>query len=405
MKRKITPALLAMMVAPLLVACGSSDGEDSASGSGAGEPLKIALLPPRGGALAQLGKDATQGWEYAAAEANAQGGVAGHEVELVRGDTDGSPAATIRAARKAVTQQGAQYISGVISSPEHGALAQQLQSLNAVSLLGLGKDDELTGKGCNANAFRAVHSTSMEIDAFTEVLPELPAKRWAILAVDYSTGYAAAGNFKKAAKAAGLEVVSEQYAPLGTTDFGSYITKLEEAGAEGLFALVPSADGVAFIKQGSQFKLFDTYKTVFGFQMVSEPVFDALGDRILGFYSNLGYDVGADNAKNRAFVEGYTEQFGTAPYSVPADHYLAAQLLFEAVEKVKSIEPEQVKAAMNGLTFDSFAGEVTMGADHQLVRPAYVGQVVKQSGSLAFDVVAELPGKAIQPEPNPDCEL
>ena len=401
MNGKVVGGLAALIAAGLVTGCGSS----SESGGGDKSPLKVVLIPPSGGALAQMGKDATSGWEYAAAEANANGGVAGHKVEIIKSSTDGTPAATVRAARKAVTQEQAKYISGVITSPEQGALLQQLPAMGALNLLGLGKDDTLTGSACSPNAFRAVHSTAMEIAAFTKVLSELPAKRWAIQAVDYSTGHTAAENFKKAAEAAGKEVVFEQFIPLGTTDFGSSITKLKSVDADGLFGLVPGADGVAFIKQGAQFKLFDQYKTVFGFQMVSEPLFDALGDNIVGFYSNLGYDVTAANAKNQAFVKGYSEKFGVAPYGVAADHYLAAQMLFEAVKQSGSVDPNEVKATLNGLQFDSFAGPVTVGPDHQLVRPAYVGQVVKQDdGKLAFDVVAEVPGAEAHPKPDPTCK-
>ena len=174
----------------------------------------------------------------------------------------------------------------------------------------------------------------------------------------------------------------QQFSPLGTTDWGSSITKLKAADADGLFALVPGSDGIAFINQATQFKLFDQYKTVFGFQMLSEPALKALGDKVLGFYGNVGYDVTADNAKNQAFVDGYTKKYGSPPYGVPADHYLAAQMLFEAVQKSKSVDPAKVKAALSGLSFDSFAGPVKVAADHQLV-PAGVRRQGRGEGRRA----------------------
>ena len=249
------------------------------------------MIPPSSGALAVFGADAVKAWEFAAAEVNAKGGVDGHKVELIKSSTDAQPANTVRAARKAVTQDGAKFIGAVMTSPEHGALQQQLAGMNALSINSLGKDDALTGEGCSPNAFRAVQSTSMDINAITATLNELPAKTWAIQAVDYATGHTSAENFKKAAEAAGKKVVLEQYAPLNTTEFGSYITKLKSSGADGLFAVEYGADGVAFVNQGAQFKLFDQFDTVLGFNMVSEPLFETLGDKVVGFYNNLGYDV------------------------------------------------------------------------------------------------------------------
>jgi ABC-type branched-subunit amino acid transport system substrate-binding protein len=408
LKHKVFAALSALLLMGGVTACGSDSGGDSGSTSNAStankDPLKIALIPPSSGALATFGADAVKAWEYAAKEANANGGVDGHKVELIKSSTDAQPANTVRAARKAVTQDGAKFIGAVMTSPEHGALQQQLAGMNALSINSLGKDDALTGEGCSPNAFRAVQSTSMDINAITATLSKLPAKTWAIQAVDYATGHTSAENFKKAAEAAGKKVVLEQYAPLNTTEFGSYITKLKNSGADGLFAVEYGADGVAFVNQGAQFKLFDQFKTVLGFNMVSEPLFKVLGDKVVGFYNNLGYDRSADTPLNKAFVDGFTKQEGSPPYYVEADNYLGAQLLFAAVKKAKSVDPAKVKAVMNGLSFDSIAGQVTMGKDHQLLRPSYVGQVVEDGDALGWKVVGEADGSKTRPSPDPACK-
>jgi ABC-type branched-subunit amino acid transport system substrate-binding protein len=404
-RSKVFAALSALLVMGGIAACGSNDGGGAAStGSANKDPLKVVLIPPSSGALAVFGTDAAKAWQFAADEVNAKGGVDGHKVVLIKSQTDGQPANTVRAARKAVTQDGVHFIGAVMTSPEHGALQAQLAGMNALSFNGLGKDDALTGTGCSPNAFRAVQSTSMDINAITATLSKLPAQTWAIQAVDYATGHTAAANFKKAAEAAGKKVVLEQFAPLNTTEFGSFITKLKGAQADGLFAVEYGADGVAFVNQGAQFKLFDKYKTVLGFNMVSEPLFKALGDKIVGFYNNLGYDVSSDAPMNKAFVDAWTAKEGGAPYYVQADNYMAAQVLFQAVAKAKSVDPAKVKAVMNGLSFDSIVGNVTMGADHQLVRPSYVGQVVKSGDALGWKVVAEADGSKTQPSPNAACK-
>ena len=406
MRHKVFAALSALLLTGGVAACGSSNsgGGGSASSGSNHDPLKVVLIPPSSGALAVFGADANKAWEYAAQQANAKGGVDGHKVELIKAQTDGQPANTVSAARKAVTQDGAHFIGDVMTSPEHGALQQQLAGMNALSFNGLGKDDALTGSQCSPDAFRAVQSTSMDINAITQTLAKLPAKTWAIQAVDYATGHTSAENFKKAAAAVGDKVVLEQYAPLNTTEFGSYITKLKAAHADGLFAVEYGADGVAFVNQGAQFKLFDQYKTVLGFNMVSEPLFPVLKDKIVGFYNNVGYDESSTNPLNQAFVKGFTKMTGKPPYYVNADNYLAAQLLFHAVEKAHSVDPQKVRQALNGISFDSIVGQVHMGSDHQLVRPSYVGQVVKDGSGLAFKVIASASGDKTHPQPDSSCK-
>ncbi|MBX6390489.1 MAG: ABC transporter substrate-binding protein [Frankia sp.] len=408
MKKTVPTAAIALAISVALAACGSSGGSSTAADSSGADasPIKIALIPPSTGALAQYGADGVKGWEIAAEEVNAAGGVAGHPVELIKKTTDGQSSTTLQAAREAVTRDGARFIGGVMSSTEAAALNAQLAALGALAFNATAKTIDLVGKQCVANSFHIVQTDLMDINALAATLTTMPGTRWAIQAVDYSTGHTAAEAFTKAAEAAGKEIVLQQFAPLNTTDFGSYITKLQDSGADALFAVEYGADGVAFVKQAAQFGLSTQFKTVLGFNMVSEPLFSVLGDGITGYYNNVGYDVSADNELNKKFVAAYTAKYGEAPYYVPADNYLAAMTLFAGIEKAGSIDPEDVRDALNDLTFDSLVGEVTMrGADHQLLRPSYLGQVVQADGGLAFKILDSAPASETTPTPSPDCKL
>jgi branched-chain amino acid transport system substrate-binding protein len=399
------------VAAVALAACSSSGGSTSTSakggGSGSGSVLKITVVPPSSGALASFGADAIKGWQVAVDTVNASGGVLGHKVQLVKEDTDGTTAATVRSVKNGVSQGGAKYVAAVMTSPENVAVNQQLTSLGALSFNSLGQDDGLIGASCTADAFHTVQTDGMNIAALSGGLAKLPGTKFAIMASDYSTGHGAATVFAKAAKAAGKTVVTQQFAPLNTTDFGSYITKLKASGADAIFMYEPGADGVAFINQATQFKLFNQIKTVTGVNTVSEPLFPVLGDKIVGEYSAVQYNVDGTNALNQAFVAAYKKAYKTAPYYVPADSYVAAETLFAGIKKANSIDPAKVRAAEDGLTFDSIEGSVTMrGADHQLLRPTYVGQVVKTStGSLAFKIISTIPASVTTPKPNSACKL
>ncbi|MTD12505.1 ABC transporter substrate-binding protein [Nakamurella sp. YIM 132087] len=409
-----------LLIAGLAAGCGTPSTGDAATTTGvasaggssaapsADGPIKIAVIGPSSGALAQFGADAVDAWQFAVDEVNSSGGLLGRQVELVKKDTDGAAATTLREAKAAVTQDGASFIGAVMTSTEHGALNAQLDTLGALSINSLGKDDGLSGKDCNDNAFRVVQSTTMDVNAMAAAIDKIPGEKWAIQAVDYSTGHTSAEVFKAAAAKAGKEVVLEQYAPLNTTDFGTYITKIQDSGADALLAVEYGADGVAFVNQAAQFGLPAQLKSVLGFNMVSQPLFPALGDKVLGFFNNVGYDPSLDNELNKKFVEAWKAAHdGAEPYYVQADNYLGAQLLFEAIKKAGSTDVDAVRTAMEGLTFDSIVGSVEMRAgDHQLIRPSYVGQVEKDSaGELGFTLISESDGAAIMPPVNTECKL
>jgi branched-chain amino acid transport system substrate-binding protein len=405
MKKQVVAAAMVLTLGPALAACGSASSSGGSSGESDDAPITVALIPPTSGALAQFGTDAVKGWQLAVDQVNADGGVDGHQVELDIKSTDGDPATTLRAAKEA-TSAGATFIGAVMTSPEHAALNAQLPGMGALSFNSLGKDDALVGSQCSPNAFHIVQTSGMDITGLANQIENLPGDKWAIQAVDYATGHSGAEQFRAAAEAAGKEVVLEQFAPLNTTDFGSYITAIQDSGADALFAVEYGADGVAFVKQATQFGLPAAMQSILGFNMVSEPLFPTLGDSVVGFYNNVGYDREGDSESNATFVEDYTAEYGEAPYYVPADNYLAAQTLFAGIEEAGSTDPAEVAAALDDLTFDSIVGEVTLrGADHQLLRPSYLGQVEGSGTDLSFTIISDAPADVTTPEPSPDCSM
>src|SRR4051794_3354435 len=249
-------ALLAGAIVSVgITACGSGTSGATKSNASNGAPLTVALIPPSSGPLATFGKSAVNAWQLAADQVNAKGGVDGHTVKIVTLDTDGSPAATLRSARKAVTQNGAKYLSGIVTSPENAALAPQLAALGAVDIVSMSKDDSLTGTSCSPNLFRTTISSGMDVNATSKILGTLPAKKWALLMTDSITGHTAAKEFAAEAGKNGKQIVSTQFDPMGTTEYGSYITKIKSSGADALYVFASGADGVAFVKQADQFKL------------------------------------------------------------------------------------------------------------------------------------------------------
>lgn len=404
MKRRFWAAAAAVTLGMTAAACGTAS-TDSGSNDNEG-PIKIALIPPTSGALATFGQDSVDAWKLAAREVNDNGGIDGRKVELIIKGTDTDPATTLRVAREVVTKDGAQFIAAVQTSPENAALNAQLKGLGVMSFNSLSKDDGLIGEQCSRYAVHVVPTNSMDINALADSISKMPGEKWAIQAVDYATGHSAAESFRKAAEAAGKEVVLEQFAPLNTTDFGTYITKIKSSGADAVFAVEFGADGIAFVQQTEQFNLDEKLKTVLGFNMVSEPLFDTLGDTIVGYYNNVGYDVAGANDKNEKFVAEFTEEYGKRPYYVPADNYAAAQILFAGIEKAGSTEPDAVSEALRGAVIDTVSGEITVRAeDNQVLRQSFLGKVVKGDDGLAFEIVARADPAVTAPQPNPACKL
>jgi ABC-type branched-subunit amino acid transport system substrate-binding protein len=145
---------------------------------------------------------------------------------------------------------------------------------------------------------------------------------------------------------------------------------------------------------------------VVGFSTFSEPVFPAMGETINGFYNNLNYSWNFDNPLNKTFAAAYEKKYGEKSWFIPAENYIAAQFLFNAVRKAKSVDVNKVKAAMSGLSFDTISGKLTMRApDHQAERDTFVGQVVDDAGSQGWKVIKTVPPGESTPAADAACKI
>jgi len=396
MRRTIIGATAAAAV--LLAACGStSSGSGSGATAASGTPLKIAAIPVQTGSLAVYGQSALQADQFAADQANAHGGIDGHKVELVPEQTTGTPASTLSAARRAVEQSGAHFITSIMTDPEQLAVYPQLSALNAIDINTLSTADADNGSSCIPQAFRVVPSNSMALAPLSTLLKTLPAHSWDILAEDYDVGHNNAQVFTTDATKAGDTVNKQLFSPLGTTDFGSYISQLKGTTSDGLLLVEYGTDASSFISQAAQFGLLSKYKSIVGIDTLNAPLLPAVGNNALGMYETVDWAASLNNPLNRAFISSWQKKYGSAPYYVDADNYLGMQAIFHAVEKAKSVNPAAVQKALRNLSFNSIVGQVTFNPqDNQLERPQYIVQVVKGNiaAGLGWKIVDTVPASA-----------
>ena len=387
-----------LMIVSAALASGSSPA------LAAGEPIKIGVPTSRTGTYAVLGDQVVRAVEFAAAEANAAGGIDGRKVEVRIADDEGNPDAGRRAGEK-LALDGYKLLTGSISSAVGLALATQLNRWDAIYLSVVNKSPRLTGDACQPRMFRANHSDDMDFAAAEVWLKEQQAQTWSVIAADYLWGRGSATAFKATAQKLGKTVKAELYPPLGTTDFAPYITQLRAAGAGGLWVALSGSDAINFAKQARQFGLADKM-VVFGHNFVVPAVVKTVGKDALGIWGNLGYAPTIDTPRNKAFVEAWRARFKEDPTDYEGEAYAGMLTIFEAVKKAKSVRPADVAKAMNGLEVMTPFGPVTMrAADHQLEMPNYYGRVVERAGAAQIEVVRALDAKTATPPPNKDCKL
>ena len=376
----------------------------AAASARAAEPIRIGVPTSFTGPYAELGEEVKRGVLFAANEANTKGGVDGRMVEVAFADTEGNPDAARRAAEK-LAMGGSKFLLGAISSAEGLAIGGQAEKWDAIYLSTINKSDSLTGASCNPRMFRANHSDGMDMAAIGPWLKTRKEKDWVVIAADYAWGHDSAAAFAAAAVAAGKTVKAQLFAPLGTKDYAPYIQQIRDQKPEGLWVAIAGRDAVNFAVQAGQFGLL---KSVFPVsQSFAVPsTIKGMGDLAEGVWGIVNYSSTFDSPGNKAFVAAWVKAYGREPANFEAETYLGMKLLFAAIEKAKSVEPDAVAKALERATTDTpFYGKVAMRAqDHQLMLPNYVGRVARVGGELKPVVEVAIDTAQAMP-PVTDCKM
>jgi len=395
-------ALSGLMVAT----AGCSGGAANSADQDADGPIRIAVVTPQSGPYAAYGEEQRDGIQFAADEANANGGIDGHKIELEFADDLGTPEGALAAAQRLVQEKNARFVIGLVSSPEMAAVTPKLEAWDALMIGTQGQSDDLTGKSCTPRYFRVTANDTAGVNTLSYWLSEEDEPQWDSIAADYSFGQASTTGVENTLEDEGSTLSTKLFSPLGTTDFGSYLSQLSATG--GLVVSLAGSDAVNFLKQGLQFGVLQKYDTVLVNTGLSTATLEALGDdRLVGALGTNSWMPTADNPETKAFVEAYTKETGAPPAENVGNGYLGMQTIFAGIEEAGSIAPGDVAEALEGLTYTSIQGEVTMRAeDHQVEAPTYVGTVEKgEDGELALVATATIPASENNPGPNPDCDL
>lgn len=374
-------SLMLLGLASLLLIC---------TPAGAAETVNIVMIDPISGPMKDIGDRSVFGTQFAVDEVNAAGGLLGKQVKLMPEDSQLKPDVAARKATKAIMQDGAQFIFQLTST----AVAQALMDVaekNKVIYVNFGAEsDFLTGKNFTPYMFRTCFTTTNRARAYAEFFKTKTWRKFYLMNQDYAFGHAVADDFKAVMKKEipDHKIVGEDFAPIGTKDFGPYITKILASGAEIIFTGNYGVDLANLLKQGAQMgiKLPIRYATYFMDDDVQLP---DIGQPAVGSFVNSTYLPTIDTPQNKAFLERWHKKFKDSKHPWPAGNlgysYNGAMFFFEAVKRAKSFDPQAIMKAWEGMEYNSLIGKQIMRAcDHQIMMPGPIGEIQAKSSLFPF---------------------
>jgi ABC-type branched-subunit amino acid transport system substrate-binding protein len=261
-------------LAVLLAACSRGGGQERTDSrnapAGGAEAIKVGVLAPLSGPLTPYGDFLKKGVEVGAELINRKGGILGRQVQVLVEDDKTDPAAAAERAKKLLQQDRVDVLMGTISSATTLAvipLAEQAKVPYMYVVEGEDKTCTRDGK-TSPYIFGNGETPEQKFINFVPFMLQNFGKRYYFVGSDYVFPHFVNSIGIRMLKEQGGEVVGEDYAPLGTNNFSTIITKIERSNPDVIFTSVVGTDGVAFLQQLRQFGL-DKKMKITGFPSFS----------------------------------------------------------------------------------------------------------------------------------------
>lgn len=388
--RRPVPILVAMSVALLtaLAGCGTGSGGEPAAAD-KDEPIKIGVLLPYTGPFGLYGKPMEAALRARfAQDANK---VAGRTVDLVFEDEATDAATAVSKVTKLVDQD---KVAAVVCCPTGAATLAVGPVLAERGIPQLGPIPNPSGLSKYSTAAVAAPTAGHDATKLGEyAATKLDHQRAVVFASDFSYGHEVAEGFTKGFTSAGGKVVKEVFAPLGTQDFGSYLSQATDADvAFGGFA---GADAIRFVQQYKQFGGADRPPLIGHGPLVTELVLNQTGPAAVGvgaaFYYSSSLDIPA-NAEFLTAMKAVNKSF--VPSHFTAGAWATGGVLIDAITRLegdvsngkdlaKAIRATKIETPWGPLAFDQKTGYA--------IAPTYYYEVTQDAGQLRHKVVEQIP--------------
>ena len=331
-------------------------------------PVKIGVLVPLSGIAAQGGAEMRDGIEMAAKEKKT---LLGRPIELIVEDTRLKPDVAVSKAEKLVFKDGVVSLIGVFSSGVGLAIAKNIDKLNVPFLTTHVMTTEFYGM--HPLVFRSgqLANDQTAIGNIKGILatPELKNRKYYVLVHDYAWGHDAGNRFVELAKKNGIAVVNPSYdkAPVSTTDWSTYISKIKASGADGIYIALITTVIPVFTKQAADFGVLKTAKLVSG-AAPGVTELEAAGENGVGIYGASCYTWDINTPAAKDWNKKYWETYKTIPSDAAVHSYVGAMNLFKGIEKAGSTDPKKIADGIRGISFDGPYGVVRISAKDNCAR-------------------------------------
>jgi branched-chain amino acid transport system substrate-binding protein len=210
----------------------------------AADPIKIGMVAPLSGPIADAGRYGVQGAKLAVEEVNKAGGVLGRPFELVIEDDQSLNPSTVLAFAKLADDKDIVAFLGPTRSTQIQSIAPSVKQAGRPVMIG-GTDPSLTLAG-NPWFFRFRPNDTYTARVMSDYgLNKLGKKKWAIVHATDAFGTTAKNLFAEALKNQGVTPVMVEGQPNNSPDYTAVALAVKQSGADVLATFITFEPDVA----------------------------------------------------------------------------------------------------------------------------------------------------------------
>lgn len=374
-------------------------------------PIRISYIEPLSGPFANVGDAGLKHFRFAAEKINEEGGILGRNVEIVAMDNKQSPSESVQLVQRSV-DQGIHYVTQGNGSNVAGAMIEAVDRNNrrnadnkVLYLNYAAVDPALTNERCSFYHFRFDAASDIKLEALSNYMKTQDDEidKIFLINMDYSHGQFISKRMKELVKEKGLdaEVVGDVMHPIGQVrDFSPYVSRIQQSGADTVVSGNWGNDLSLLIRAIDSAGLNVNVYTYYGGGLGTPAAVGARGEDRLHQITEWHADVNVDEE-----LTDYEKWFQDFKKRYPEIDwyyhriYNQMYMLKAAIEEAG--DPSNVDAvakALEGMTFESPTGTVTMRADdHQILQPMYLSvmdtdaKYDADNSGVGFRTVANIP--------------
>jgi len=372
-------------------------------------PIRIGVLNDPGGPYADIGGIGSVIASRLAAE-EVGNTLLGRPIEVIEGDNQNKPDVATAIARDWIDTQGVEVIVDGSASNSSLAIQQVCREKARIFVMSGPASSDLTGKFCSPFGFHFTYDTYALSNGTARALVKQGGDTWFFITADYAFGYALERDATGFVQAAGGKVLGSARAPLGSTDYSSYLVQARASGAKVVGLANAGTDMQNSVKQAAEFGVVKGGQRLAALLMFISDV-GALGlPTAQGLVCTTSFYWDLTDA-TRAWTKRFMAQRSRVPTMVQAGSYSGVRHWLAAVRAAGTLDAVAVAERMRATPInDMYNRDVTIRADGRVLHTMYLMQVKPPAESKYpnddYTVLATTPGaEAFRPLKEGGCPL